>query len=77
MFPNKTHEIYDWAVVTTGICIDAVKVHDYAKTTSSQTVGAAVIQYLNNFKLKGTDVENLNFWLFENLNVCSDVHRES
>ena len=63
MFPNKTNEIYDWAVVTTGICIDAVKVQDYVKITATHTVDAAVIQYLNKFKPKGTDVEILNYFL--------------
>jgi len=61
MLPNKMHEIYVWAVVTARIRIEAVKFNDYDKITATHTVDAAVIQYLNKFKLKGTDVKILNY----------------
>ena len=59
MHPNEMNEIYIWAVVTEQIRIDTVKVHDYLKITATHMVSTAVIQYLNKFKHKGT---NMKMW---------------
>ena len=62
-------------MVTTRICIDAVKLHEYAKITVTHTVDAAIIRYLYKFKLKGNFVLYLD--PFEKLSLLLDVHLES
>jgi len=59
IFPNKMNEIYIRAEVAEGriIRIDTVKIYGYLKITATHVVGAEIIQCVEKFKIKRTELK--------------------